>query len=216
MVKEGLATHVSDIPVGLRNSIGAGIGLVTAATVFARIHRFGADDLRHWQPWLEGVLTGAVVGAFCWILWRPRARLTRGMLVAVAINWAAWAAFIGFAPPLAEAEFHAVTEQRATRDSGGGLDFTTDRPTILAARRFGGFRVKPVPERVLVLMAGVPVLIAEQYVVPAHYVGSPPTRDESQVIAIIGFVVSTAFWTSVSGAMGWLRRRRSVDAGQVH
>jgi len=52
--------------------------------------------------------------------------------------------------------------QRATRDSGGGLDFFTDQPTIRAARLFGGFRSMPIPERFLVLMAGVPVFIAEQ------------------------------------------------------
>jgi len=206
-------THARDITVGLRKSIGAGIAIVIAATTLARFQKFGyvaSEALASWEVCLAEVLTGAVLGAGCWILVRPRARFTQGMLLAVASNWGAWAAFLAFTPPLEEAEFHAIAEGRATRDAGEGLDLITDQPTVMAARWFGGFRSMPVPERLLFLMAGVPVLMTEPYVVPARYLGSPPTHDESLVIAAIGFVVSTAFWATVSGAMGWLRRRRSA------
>jgi hypothetical protein len=133
------------------------------------------------------------------------------MLGAVAINVAAWAGFLVLTPPVEETEFQAIAEQRAARDAGGGFEnLLSDQPTIIATRWFGGFRTMAVPERLLVLMAGLPVFVAQEYVVPARYGGSAPTRGESQVIAVISFALSTAFWVTVSGATGWLWRRRTA------
>src|SRR5262245_23162231 len=125
-------------------------------------------------------------------------RFAWGTLIAVAINWAAWAGFLITTPQVKEAEFQEVAAQRARRDAGA-MYFMTDQPTIVAARKFGGFRPLPMTERLLVLMAGVPMGIAERYVVPPLYLGDPPTRAESQDIAVIGFTLSTAFWATVGG-----------------
>jgi hypothetical protein len=56
-------------------------------------------------------------------------------------------------------------------------------------------------------------------VVPPRYVGTPPTRGVSYVIAVVAFVLSMAFWSSVGAAAAslWRLRRRSVAAqGALH
>ena len=98
-----------------------------------------------------------------WILLKPRARLTPGIVKAITINWVAWVLFLLSTPALPESEFQQVADTRARRDAGGGMDLMTDGPTIMAARQFGGFGGMSATERFLFFMAGVPVLITERY-----------------------------------------------------
>ena len=202
------------MPFALRMSLVVGVAAGTTSIALLQFQRFGelAPDYQpsSWELWFFGALTGAVFGAFSWILARPRSRVTRGMLVVVGITWAAWATFFLFTPVVGQSEFDEIDKWRAARDapSDGGLDVVTHQPIIMASRFFGGgMRVSAY---LLFLLAGLPALVAAEYVVPLQYDGSLPTRDESQVIAVFAFVASTAFWTSVSGAVGWLRRRRAV------
>jgi hypothetical protein len=178
-------------------------------TAWSRLQNSGGvvEGLYGLAVWVEWLLTGAIVGAFGWIVSRPRARFTRGVLVAVAFNWMAWAAFLILTPPVEHAKFQKIADQRAARDAGA-LSLMTDQPTIMASRWFGGFRPLPPTERLLFLMAGMPVLAASQAVVPARYLGDLPTRGESWIIALLGFSVSTAFWACVGATTEWLRKGR--------
>jgi hypothetical protein len=110
--------------------------IATATTAFIQLHKFGyvAGYFRGWELWFHGVLTGAVVGAFFWILMRPGARFSQAILVAIATNWIVWALFLLMTPPLQDFEFQEIAKQRATRDERSGLDLMTDQPTIIASR----------------------------------------------------------------------------------
>ena len=48
--------------------------------------------------------------------------------------------------------------------------------------------------------------------VPVRYAGTLPTRSESYLIAIIALVVSTAFWATVTAAIGSLRQTHPTNA----
>jgi hypothetical protein len=115
-----------------------------------------------------------------------------------------------FTPQVEATRFEEIAGQRAVRDRGGFIYAVSDQPTILAARYTGGYRGIPLPELSLMVLAGIPAMIAEQYVVRGRYDGSPPTRRESYVIAGIAFVLSTAFWATISRAIEslWKARRR--------
>jgi hypothetical protein len=120
--------------VGLRRSIGRGILVAIVITAWSQLPSSGGvKGLYGLAVWVEGLLTGAIVGAFGWIISRPRARFTRGVLVAVALNWMAWAAFLILTPPVEDAEFQKIADQRAARDAGA-LSLMTDQPTIMASR----------------------------------------------------------------------------------
>lgn len=197
--------HGRSTPVGLYKSIG--VGTVVALVTIAVGRSFGiAEGLRGFDLWV-GVSTGAVLSVFVWMLLRPRARFTRGALIAVAINCAAWAAFLVLTPLVSDTEFQQIADQRAARDAGAHF-LISDQPTVMASRWFGGFRSMPASERLLFLMAGVPVLLASEAIVPVRYIGDPPTRGESWIIAAIGFTASTAFWGCAGAATQWLRERR--------
>jgi hypothetical protein len=186
-----------------------------AMSDFVPFDRVLAEFHLKWDQWLAGAVAGGVLGAFGWILWTPRTLFTRRIPALVGINWATWVAFLVFTPQVAATRFEEIAGQRAVRDRGGSIYAGSDQPTILAARYIGGFRGIPLPELSLLVLAGIPTIIAEQYVVPARYVGSPPTRRESYVIAGIAFVLSTAFWATISRAIGslWtaMRRRWPTD-----
>jgi hypothetical protein len=109
-----------------------------------------------------------------------------------------------------------VEEVARQRASGIIIVAGQDAPTILAARYFGGYRPISLPEIWLFLMAGPAAGIAEQNVVPGRDIAIPPTRRESYVIAVIAFVISTAFWASISGAIGSLWRRTAANGGAHH
>jgi hypothetical protein len=192
-----------------------------AITAWNTLDRFGfadfvafdhvrAEFLFKWDWWLAGAVAGGVLGAFGWILSRPRTLLTRRIPALVGINWATWVVFLVFTPQVEAARFEQIAGRRAVRDRGGSITGASDQPTILAARYIGGFRGIAVPELSLMVMAGIPATIAELYVVSPRYVGSPPTRGESYVIAGIAFVLSTAFWITISRVTAslWTALRR--------
>ena len=196
------------LPVGIAAGAVAGAALMAFAEIrgSAAAERVGGLaeffvgrlDWR-WDWWLMGALAGGFAGAFGWMLSKPRIRLARGTLAVMGINWAAWVVFLAFTP---QVEVEEIARQRAA----GIIVAGQDAPTILAARYFGGYRPISPPEIWLFLMAGPAASIAEQNVVPGRDIAIPPTRRESYVIAVIAFVISTAFWASLSGAIGSLRR----------
>ena len=205
--------------VGIAAGVVTGAALMAFAEIRGRSFDGGVVDVAEflvqrgswrWDWWLAGALAGGFVGAFGSMLWNPRLRLARGTLAVIEINCVAWVMFLAFTPEVEAIRFEEIAGQRATVDryGPGSISVVSDVPTILAARDFGGFRHIPPPEMLLSLMAGLPVAIAEEYVVPGRYAGSRPTRRESYVIAVIAFVVSTAFWATVSEAIGSLSRRK--------
>ena len=181
-------------PFALRMSLAFGVLAGIAAVALLQFQRFGElapDDPHNRERWFLGALTGTVFGAFCWILAKPRMRVTRGMLVVVGINWAAWAMFLLATPVVEQAQFDAINQARAPRDTDGGLDVVDHQPIIMANRFFAP--ETGVTAYVLLFMAGLPALVAAEYVVPPQYIGTPanlPTRGESQVIAVFAFVTS--------------------------
>jgi hypothetical protein len=195
--------------------VGSAAGVVTGAALmgFAEIRGSAFDgrvgDLAEffvgrldWRLdwWLMGALAGAFAGAFGWMLSKPRIRLARGTLAVMGINWAAWVAFLAFTPQV-------DVEEIAKKRAAGIIVAGQDAPTILAARYFGGYRRPSLPEIWLFFMAAPALGVGEQLVASGRYPENPPTRRESYVIAVIAVVISTAFWASVSGAIGSLWRR---------
>ena len=94
-----MRAHTGTLQLGLLLSIAAGVVTGAALTAFATIHGFASYSavpellLDFWHWWLvEGALAGGIVGAFCWILWRPQDRFTRGILAVLGIHWADLAA----------------------------------------------------------------------------------------------------------------------------
>jgi hypothetical protein len=152
------------------------------------------------------VVTGAVLGVFSWTLFAPGSRIRRAAVVLVTINCLAWLTYLVFTPRVPESEFEEIARRRAAHDAGReSIDLIHDGPSVLAGRESGSWAVRN-PHRFLVLMAGPAISFAESYVVPAKYLTTMPTRAESYWIAAIGFVLSTAWWTTVGTAIPWIRQ----------
>jgi hypothetical protein len=163
-----------------------------------------------WQSWLAGALAGGFTGAFAWILKTRRGRLRRRTFSVIGINCTAWTVFVAFTPAVESAPFELIARQRAAADDGrSAFVGNPDAPTILAARYFGGYRQLPLPEIALTLLAGPAAAISEQCVVSGRYAGSSPTRGESYVIAPMTFVISTAFWATMSEVIAAVLRRKA-------
>jgi len=153
-----------------------------------------------------GLITGGVLGSFGWML-AHRRMFTRAVWIAMTVNWFAWVIFLLFMPRLTGTDYRATYSHRTSVDAGGPLDIVTDVSTVLAGRWFDG-GVAPLSwDALLDFTAGPAVLLTQFEVVPIHYVTTSPTRGESYVIAVIAFVLSTAFWANVGRALSWARQR---------
>jgi len=166
------------------------------------------DALRSWDMRLVfGAGAGAFLGVLLWTLLAPRSRVRRATAILVAANCLAWLSYIVFTPAMPDSEFDSIIRQRADDDARwleGGVDIIHDGPSVLAARESGFWPVNP-SHRFLLLMSGPAIGFAELHVVPAGYLTTRPTRAESYWIAVIAFVLSTAWWTTVGGLAAWTR-----------
>lgn len=166
------------------------------------------DALRGWDMWLvSGVAAGALLGVLLWTLLAPRSRVRRATAVLVAMNCLAWLSYLVLTPRMPDSELDAIIRERAdheARSRDGGLDMIHDGPSVLAAREAGFWPVN-ASHRFLLMMSGPSVGFAELHVVSPAYLGTRPTSAESYRIAIIAFVLSTAWWTTVGGLAAWTR-----------
>ena len=88
---------------------------------------------------------------------------------------------------------------------------TRDGPIVVAGRHQGTFGGANFADRLLGLCAGPATEFATLLVIPALYLGTEVTRGESFVVAAIGFVLSTSFWTAVGGTISaWRAYRRRL------
>ena len=156
-----------------------------------------------WSP--EWFVIGGLIGSFGWML-AHRQVFTRAVWIAMTVNWIAWTMFLLFMPQLTEADYRAIDSHRASVDGGEPIEIFTDVPTVLAGRWFGGFTPLNWDE-LLDLTAAPAVFMTQLEVVPLKYAVTSPTRGESYAIAAIAFVLSTAFWANVGGAISWARNR---------
>lgn len=155
------------------------------------------DALHSWDMWLvTGAAAGALFGVLLWTLLAPRSRVRRATAILVATNCLAWLSYLVFTPPMPDSEFDAIVRQLE------GLDIIHDGPSVLAGREAGFWPVNP-SHRFLQVMAGPAIGFAELHVMPAS--GTLPTRTESYWIAVIAFVLSTAWWTTVGGLATCIR-----------
>jgi hypothetical protein len=165
------------------------------------------DALRSWDMWLvTGAAAGALFGVLLWTLLAPRSRVRRATAILVATNCLAWLSYLVFTPPMPDSEFDAIIRQRAADDARwqeGGVDIIHDGPSVLAARESGFWPVSPL-HRFLLLMSGPAIGFAELHVVPGRYLTTRPTSAESYWIAVIAFLLSTAWWTTVGGLVAWI------------
>ncbi len=157
---------------------------------------------------VEGMVGGAVLGAFCWTVVRPAKRLTRLSALFVAVHCAAWALYLARTPRIPASEFLAIERERIARDlqyvqGGGSTTLLYDGPWILAGRESGFWSVNR-PHYFVQVLAGAWIYVAEVYVVRARSVGIRPTRTESYVTAALAFGLATAFWAVFGATVSWL------------
>jgi len=165
-----------------------------------------------WESWDELVLFGAIGGALlgnlCWVAMKPFERVTRATLLCVLAHVLVWISFLVFNPPLKESEFVDINARRTGQDAQVGLDVVDDAPIVVAGRLSGTFGAVNTADYALHLAAGPAVTFVEWLVVPPRYrfSGIPASKGESYVIAGVGFVLSTSFWTAFGGGVSALRR----------
>jgi hypothetical protein len=170
-----------------------------------------AERLR-WESWDElvllGVIGGALLGNLWWVALKLPERLTRATLLCVVANVLVWISFLIFTPPLTASEFAEISAHRAGQDSRNGfdVDIVHDVPIVVAGRWSGTWGAVNAADYALHLFAGPAVIFAELLVVPPSYSGNYATKGESYVIAGVGFVLSTSFWTAFGGGISALRR----------
>jgi hypothetical protein len=191
---------------------GAAIGLLVTVYRFLPFPMPLEDAWGLWDYWLvDGLLIGALVGVFVWMVRAPRRRLPIDARCAIGINVLAWTMFLLFSPLVPDETFQAVARIRASGNAGMG---TTDVPTVVAARPFGGWSPSLFPGGLASAMSGAFVDRIQLHAISGLYVGAGPTRRESYVIAAVAFIVSTAFWSAFGGALAWMRRSISKRLSQ--
>jgi hypothetical protein len=187
--------------------IFAGVAVVLAGTELSASRGF-------WDPFwsILRLIAGTLLGVLIWVMLAPRTRVRRAAILLVTINCLAWVMYLAFTPRVPGSEFDQIARDRAALDGHGSVDLIHDGPSVLAGRESGFWPVNHA-HRFLILMSGEAIMFAETCVMPAKYLMTRPTRAESYRIAAIGFVLSTAWWTTVGTAIPWIhqvlqRRRR--------
>jgi hypothetical protein len=151
-----------------------------------------------------GTIAGSLCAFLVWALWRPRARLTRGGIALAGVNCAAWLCFLVLNPRLT-GEDASILQQRAhidAKDWPSGMIFTDHPTTLLAGRPLNWVNYSQKP---LGLFAGPAVVFVHEQTVPARYWRTGATVSESNWIAAVGFIISTAWWVSVGSIVSNLR-----------
>ncbi len=199
----------------LLGSLGAGFVLGGAAVAVTQVQRsvlpvIDSVSLTWWWP---GAVGGALVAHALWALVIGQVSRTNRLLV--AMNAAAWVAYLVFTPRFSEAELadlHRVRDELS--DTSAGINFIEDGASMLAGRPSGYWSVN-VSHWVLGLFAG-PALGYIEYVVSERQNGGPPQIGESYAIAVVAFLWSSAFWAAVAPLCGFAQDsiRRLTAAGR--
>jgi hypothetical protein len=184
---------------------------VLAGVEIAPVGIFQRDNLLDILADLSALaISGAIMGVAAWTLLAPSSRLSGAAVLFIAINCSLWLGYLALTHQISDAEFHEIDKERAAREAreaeGYFEEIHSGLPSVIAGREVNW----SVP---LKLLSGPAIVFAEYYVVPQRHRHWPPTRKESYTIAAIGFVLSTAWWTTVGTAVPWIhqvlqRRRR--------
>jgi hypothetical protein len=152
------------------------------------------------------LVAGLLLGVLIWILLAPRSRIGRASVVLVTINCLAWLLYLHFTPRVPASEFDEIARNRRHQQTSldGGIEIIHDGPSVLAGRESGFWAVNHA-HRFLILMSGPAIAFAEGHIVPG-VLSTQPTRAESYWIAAIGFVLSSAWWTTVGTAASWIHQ----------
>jgi hypothetical protein len=166
---------------------------------------------RDWPGWVrDGSLSGALLGYLVWLLRAPSRRTSRTASALLAINGAAWAAFLLFAPPLTAQEWSGVVQRRAVRDTSTGLELISHAPVIVAGRWHSAY--PGVSDKMLAIMAEPAILVATHYIVPSKSAGEPAMERESYLIAEVAGLLSSTWWlafgNTATSFVTYLRRHR--------
>jgi hypothetical protein len=185
----------------------AGVGI----TQYLTYRDFPVAEMFRWEnwqsPWIAWATAGAIVGHCVWVISNPRQRVSRAAAIRALANMLVWISFLAFSPLLDDEEFGRIETERRQRDADPGhLEWTTDRPIVVAARSHGTFGAMNFADWLLMLFAAPAIAFAELLIVPARYVGIDATKRESFAIAGFGFVLSSGFWGVFGGVVGALRR----------
>jgi len=190
------------VPIAsLISCIAAGMLAGSVATMLAAMRAIRGmgvlDVFRSWDMWpVTGAGAGALLGVLLWTLLAPRSRVRRTTAILVAINSLAWLSYLVLTPRMPDSVEDAIIRQLE------GLDIIHDGPSMLAGREAGFWPVNS-SHSFLRLMSGPAIGFAELHVMPGSSTG--PTRAESYWIAVIAFVLSTAWWTTVGWLAAWIR-----------
>ena len=158
---------------------------------------------------IGGVVAGALLGNAPWSAARLGVDRIGRMLVAG--NAAAWLLFVAATPRVEAVGGDPVVLQRVAHDAEAaagwpnGLNFVSHPPSLLAGRPSSWAWL---PEKPLALLAGPAIDFVEGCVVPYRYWQTGPTMRESYWVATLAFVLSTAWWATVSPIWAWLRSSR--------
>jgi hypothetical protein len=175
---------------------GAVVGGLAACLLIYR--EVSLVDVARLLPWSE-VVAGGIAGALLSHVGRlasKRRLVSRAGRLAVLANAIVWTAFLIVTPSLDPSEFARIDADRETKS---GFDFIHDAPTVVAARWHGTYGAVNAADMLLSFAAAPAIAFAQLLVVPPPQVGAAATRGESFVIALLAFVLSTAFWF-VAGA----------------
>jgi hypothetical protein len=150
-------------------------------------------ELARLAPWSEFV-AGAIAGALLTHVGRLaciRHLTSRTGDVAVLANAIIWIAFLIATPALDRSELARIDHEREMKS---GFDFIHDAPIVVAARWHGTFGAVNTADMQLSFAAAPAITFAQLLAVPPPQVGAAAKGEESFVIALLAFVLSTAFW----------------------
>ena len=159
----------------------------------------------------EGVLGGALVGAVLWALMNPRKRCSPAAIAAVLTNVVIWLSFLALGTTVDPSGFAAIAAERARCQANPECHSLMwhEGPTIVAGRSHNIYQPHGAADVLLGVAAEPAIQAASFWVVPVRYYGGKATRRESLVIAMIAFVLSSAFWFVLASigtaAIRWLR-----------
>ena len=154
-----------------------------------------------------GAIAGVVLGHAGWVAVHPRQRLSRPAALCALANLAAWGTFVAFTPPVEDSEFERIAAARARLEAEPmSIQIVHDAPTIVAGRWHGTFGAVNFPDRLLSLFDPGAIGFAQLLLIPPRYLVTGATRGQSFAVAGLAFLLSTAFWVGLGGAIAALRR----------
>jgi hypothetical protein len=184
---------------------------VLAGVEIAPVGIFQHDNLLDILADLSALaISGAIVGVAAWTLLAPNSHSSGAAVLFIAINCSLWLGYLALTHQMSDAEFQEIEKERAAREAREAEGYFEEihggLPSVIAGREVDHWSVP------LKRLSGPAIVFAEYYVGRQRHRHRPPTRKESYWIAAIGFVLSTAWWTTVGTAVPWihqvLRRRR--------